>query len=182
MKNIDIYVDGKYYITDEIENWIYYMSYKDAVIKRVGQINEKGEYKRVLLQALYKSLEHILEPCSITVYSKIELGFNKPKKSRNKDIIIRILTAVNKAGHKIRFRVDNKFEQVDIWEEKYGNQNSNIGHSQNTIIPDIKGKITPNDVFKQNNIVDDHQEQLRKEWEELLNDNHSAWVPGSGGY
>lgn len=180
MKNIDIYVDGKYYITDEIENWIYYMSYKDAVIKRVGQINEKGEYKRVLLQALYNSLEHILEPCSITVYSRINLDFDKPKKSRNKDIIVRILTAVNKAGHKISFKVDNKLEQINIWEEKYNNQN-NTEHNKNTTIPDIKGKITPNDVFKQDNI-DNKQEQLRKEWEELLNDNHSAWVPGSGGY
>ena len=46
----------KYDYKFQIGTWIYYMSYKRAVVKRTGQINEYGSPTRSALQALYKYL------------------------------------------------------------------------------------------------------------------------------
>ena len=194
MKSIEIYVDGQYDYKFKIETWIYYMSYKNAVIKNVGQETEDGSQVRSALLALYKSLEHINEPCDITIYSKMQLGFKTPKSSRNKELLYKILLAVNKAGHIIRFNIDREFSKPLMWEQLYGNSNNNVGKgieqqtaeqekteisSQLTAEPDIKDRKSPNDVFDKQK----EQEMLKKEWEELLNDKPGgAWTPFSGGY
>lgn len=191
MKSIEIYVDGQYDYKFQIETWIYYMSYKNAVIKNVGQETEAGSQVRSALLALYKSLEHINEPCDITIYSKMQLGFKTPKSSRNKELLYNILLAVNKAGHIIRFNIDRDFSKPLMWEQLYGNVEKDIEQetaeqeeteeiSQSTAEPDIKDSKSPNDVFDKQQ---KEQEMLKKEWEELLNDKPGgAWTPFSGGY
>ena len=191
MKSIEIYVDGQYDYKFQIETWIYYMSYKNAVIKNVGQETEAGSQVRSALLALYKSLEHIKEPCDITIYSKMQLGFKTPKSSRNKELLYNILLAVNKAGHIIRFNIDRDFSKPLMWEQLYGNVGKDIEQetaeqeateeiSQSTAEPDIKDSKSPNDVFDKQQ---KEQEMLKKEWEELLNDKPGgAWTPFSGGY
>lgn len=200
MKSIEIFVDGVYDYKFQLGTWVYYMSYKKAVIKRTGQIHEQGSYTRETLQALYKALEKIKEPCNIKVYSKVSLGFKTPKKSQNKDLLVKVLIAVNKAGHIVRFDIDKEFSKPQMWEQIYGtpinNDNSeiksentsedktisaeNIVSAENkTAKPDINNKKTPNDVFSAR---ESEEEALKREWEEILNEQHGVWVPGSGGY
>ena len=56
---------------------------------------------------------------------------------------------------------------------------SKVAHINKTTKPDIVNKNTPNDVFTNSESED---EKLRREWEEILNEQHGACVPGSGGY
>lgn len=179
MKSIDIFVEGKYEYKFQLGTWIYYMSYKRAVVKRTGQINEYGSPTRSALQALYKAIEKIKEPCKITVYSKVPLGFKTPKKSINKDLLVNIQTAVNKAGHILNFEIDKDFSKPLMWEQVYGtpiNKDSNINR---TVKPDIGNKKTVNEVFSKE---ESDEEKLKREWEELLNEQNGRWTPGSGGY
>ena len=179
MKSIDIFVEGKYDYKFQLGTWIYYMSYKQAVVKRTGQINEYGSPTRSALQALYKAIEKINEPCKVTVYSKVPLGFKTPKKSINKDLLINIQTAVNKAGHILNFEIDKDFSKPLMWEQVYGTPINHDKHINKTTKPDITNKNTPNDVFAGS---ESEEEKLRKEWEEILSEQHGVWVPGSGGY
>lgn len=178
MKSIDIFVEGKYDYKFQLGTWIYYMSYKQAVVKRTGQINEQGSPTRSALQALYKAIESIKEPCSITVYSKVPLGFKTPKKSKNKDLLVSIQTAVNKAGHIVKLDIDSEFSKPIMWEQVYGTP-INQDKSNKTNIHSIDSKKTPNEVFE---IQESDEEKLKREWEELLNERSGRWTPGSGGY
>ena len=182
MKSIEIFVDGKYDYKFQLSTWTYYMAYKNAVIKRVGQINESGSPTRSTLQALYKAIENVTEPCVLTVYSKIPLGFKTPKSSKNKDLLLNILLAVNKAGHILKFSIDKEFSKPMMWEQVYGNVTDSDKTSLITAKPDIKDKKTVDKVFEQPKTTLSDEEMLKKEWEELLNEQHGAWVPGSGGY
>lgn len=179
MKSIDIFVEGKYDYKFQLSNWIYYMSYKTAVVKRTGQINEHGSPTRASLQALYNALEQIKEPCNIKVYSKLPLGFKVPKKSVNKDLLINIQTVVNKAGHIMSFEIDKEFSKPMMWEQVYGTPINRTSSNRITTKPDIENKKTPNDVFSD---TESEEEKLKREWEEVLNEGHGVWVPGSGGY
>lgn len=177
MKSIDIFVEGKYDYKFQLGTWIYYMSYKQAVVKRTGQINECGSPTRSALQALYNAFDNIKEPCIITVHSKVPLGFKTPKKSNNKDLLVKIQTAVNKAGHIINLEIDKEFSKPAMWEQVYGtpiNKDSN-----KTTRPDIRNKNTPNEVFSNE---ESDEEKLKREWEELLNEQNGRWTPCSGGY
>lgn len=66
-----------------------------------------------------------------------------------------------------------------MWEQVYGTPINHDKHINKTTKPDIVNKNTPNDVFTNSESED---EKLRREWEEILNEQHGAWVPGSGGY
>lgn len=178
MKSIDIFVEGKYDYKFQLCTWIYYMSYKQAVVKRTGQINESGSPTRSALHALYKAISSIKEPCNINVYSKVPLGFKTPKKSTNKDLLVNIQIAVNKAGHIISFDVDKDFSRPVMWEQVYGTPINQDNKSNRTVRPDISTKKTPNEVFN----TESDEEKLKREWEEILNEQRSGWVPGSGGY
>jgi hypothetical protein len=178
MKSIDIFVDGKYDYKFQLGTWIYYMSYKTAVIKRTGTYIGYGSQVRSTLCSLYMALGKIKEPCYINIYSKVPLGFRQPKKSANKDLLVNIQTAVNKAGHILNIEIDKEFSKPTMWEQVYGKPISKQ-KVERTVKPSIENKKTPNEVFSK---TESEQDRLKREWEELLNDNHGAWVPGSGGY
>lgn len=178
MKSIDIFVEGKYDYKFQLGTWIYYMSYKKAVVKRTGHINEYGSPTRSALQALYKALDNVKEPCNITVYSKVPLGFKTPKKSNNKDLLVRVQTVVNKAGHVINLEIDKEFSKPTMWEQVYGTP-INSDKCYKTSKTAISSNKTPNEAFE---ITKSDEEMLKKEWEELLNEQNGRWTPGSGGY
>lgn len=190
MKVIDIYVEGKYYYKFQISTWCYYMSYKKAVIKRTGQVNGQGSPARSTLLALYKALDKIKEPCILRVYSKIPLGFKTPKKSPNKDLLINIITAITKAGHIVSFEVDSEFYKPTMWEQLYGTPINGSTRKEDTkskdykiqtktAIHNIENKTKHNEVFSN---TESEEDKIKREWEELLNDDKGAWVAGSGGY
>lgn len=178
MKSIDIFVEGKYDYKFQLCTWIYYMSYKQAVVKRTGQVNENGSPTRSALHALYRAISSVKEPCNIRIYSKVPLGFKVPKKSTNKDLLIDIQTAVNKAGHIISFEIDKEFSKPNMWEQVYGTPVNQDKKSNKTTKPEISNKKTPNEVFS----TESDEEKLKREWEELLNEQNGRWTPGSGGY
>lgn len=184
MKNIEIYVIGNYDFSFKASIWAYYLSYKKAVIKRTGLTYEHWSRNRADLQALYNALQHVTEPCKIKIYSKTKLGFDKPKLSSNKDLIVDIMSIINKAGHVVEYVFTKEMPQVDIWEQLYGTPINTSRHSSLENKPDITDKQTPNDVFAidKNNEKQLNEEQIRKEWEELLKEQRGVWVPGSGGY
>lgn len=190
MKLVEIFVLGKYEYTNRVGTWIYYLNYKKAVIKRSGYIINAGSPTRTTLISLYNALERITEPCNIIVHSKMALGFKKPKQSLNKDLIVQILTLVNKAGHQISFDTKDDFGRVDIWEQVYGTKSDgtktklpdnkeNKQKDGKTNAPDIRDKSNPNDVFN----TERPSNNWKDMYNELLNDDkNTRWVPGSGGY
>lgn len=184
MKEIKIYVVGHYDYKFKISSWAYYLNYKKAVLKRSGQIHEYGSEYRALLHGLYCALQDVTESCIITVYTKQKLLFDNPKKSRDKDFIVRIMTSVIKSGHIIKYEVDNKLEQVRIWEQVYG---KHIGKEE--LKSSIEeNKSSPNDVFNthSNNILE--QAKNKSGWDEIYkelyedDDDRDVWRPGCGGY
>lgn len=180
MKDIKIYITGKYDYYFGISTWAYYLNYKTAVIKRTGSVCEQGSQQRALLHGLYEAIQCVTEPCHIDVYSKYSLGFKTPRKSREKDLILSVVTSILKAGHIIEFNVDKELNQVQIWEQLYGTPiNNDDTNDIKTSKPDIKDKTTPNDVFKAETVIKPYDYKSLYEDDDLYGD---RWVPGSGGY
>lgn len=166
MKKVNIYIDGKGSTAKNEAQWIYYLNYKDSVIKRVGRC---GDYSlnTATLQALINALSCVNEPCEIDIYSKIELGFKNPKKSKNKLFILEIQKIVNEAGHIIKLNIDKEFNQPKRWE----NENNTKQQKQQA------------DQRKQVNMENAAgPEDWREMYSDLMGPSHGAWVPGSGGY
>ena len=187
MRNIDIFVIGKYEYRTGIGNWIYYLNYKNAVIKRSGYVKGAGSPNRTMLISLYKALRQVTEPCNITIHSKAALGFKKPKQSTNKDMIIQIQTLINKVGHIVTFDTSDDFGRVNIWEQVYGTNSDGTKTQLQTQKPDIINKKTANEVFEHNQSEIDKQVEASKEdwramYSDLMGPSQGCWVPGSGGY
>lgn len=187
MKEIDIYIIGKYDTKTRVGTWIYYLEYKRAVIKRVGQVENISSSARITLVALYQALQHVTEPCAINIHSKIRVSFENAKKSANKDILLNILNIVKNAGHEINFVYENFDEKVNMWEAVYGNNSQQkqqpARQKQKSVRPDTTNAKTPNDVFEHGNI---EQQATPCDWRNMYSDlmgpSEGAWVPGSGGY
>ena len=181
MKDIKIYITGKHDYYFRVSTWAYYLNYKTAVIKRVGSSCEQGSPQRALLHGLYEAIQQVTEPCNIKIYSKQELGFKNPRKCREKDLILNIITAIFKAGHIVEYYVDKELNQVQIWEQLYGTPINDDGEKEiKTSEPDIKDKKTPNDVFKAEPVVKPYDyKSLYDDEDDRYGD---RWVPGSGGY
>lgn len=202
MKTVEIFVIGKYEYKTNIGTWIYYLNYKKAVIKRVGTIHNAGSPNRVSLFALYSALQCVKEPCKIIVHSKAALGFKNPKQSHNKELIFKIQTLINKAGHVISFDTTDDFGRVNIWEQVYGkNSDGTKPNSFNNKIskPDITNAKKPNDVFsretpeerdkREQEEYDKHIEEMaasQQDWRlmysDLMCESNGNWVDGMGGY
>lgn len=174
MKEMAIHVDGKYDYKFKIIRAVYYLSYKDAVMKKVEYIYQEGSPARAQLYSLYLALQHVKEPCIINIYSKFPLGFKQPKKCNSKDLIVKILNLVNKAGHIVKFNIDKEFYQVQMWEQVYGTKVPNTKSVEPVETVEDIFSIAEDDILSK-------EEQLKKEYEELNTDT-SVWVPGSGGY
>lgn len=181
MKKVDIYISGGYEYRSKIGTWVYYLSYKGAVIKRCGQVNNGKSIGRVSLFALIKALECIKEPCDITIHSKSPLGFKYPRKSHNKDMLLLVQTSIIKSGHLVTFIDNDDFKTVNTWEEKYGNKTNNKSN-KSYAKPSIENKKNPNDVFKHDEQASATHKDWREMYSDLMSDSHGAWVPGSGGY
>lgn len=197
MKDIEIFVKGGYDYQSDNGRWTYYLSYKKAVIKRSGFVIHCGNSYRATLTALYLGLKQVTEPCNIIVHSKVPLGFKEPKKSKNKELIIQILTEIWNSHHIVNFDTTDDFGRVQIWEQLYGHD-SNGGkirelqqeHYEKTAKPDIENKKTVEEVFS----TDDYDEKVKQQalstpywrtmYEELMDDDDDdgKWRPGSGGY
>lgn len=200
MKQVEIFVIGRYDYRSHVGTWIYYLNYKKAVIKRCGQIPDAKSAARVTLYALYEALGCITEPCEIIVHSKSPLGFKRPQSSNNKDVIMKIMSTVNRAGHLIHFDTKDDFGRVDIWEQIYGtpvgydSQNKYENkHNVKTAKPSIDNANTINDVFDTHKQSSSSEDEIIKEqamqssdWREMYSDlmgpSGGTWVPGSGGY
>lgn len=207
MKKVEIFVKGYYEYKFKTGTWVYYLNYKQYVIKRVGKITTQGNPDRMILLALYKALNAINQPCKIEVHSKYKLGFEHPKKSKNKDLIFQIQNTINKAGHIMNFDTTDDFGRVDIWEQIYGTNIESVDiNKENPFEDESYNNETPNDIFKDSskaleipdeliksnsNIQNEIDNNLEKEnlppsWRDMYDDimgpSGSAWVPGSGGY
>lgn len=163
MKSIKIYVDGVGSTCNQEAKWIYYLNYENCVIKRTGNCGNYT-YLPATLQALINAIYCVKEPCKITIYSKVELGFKNTKRSHNKTFLIEIQKMINNAGHLVEFIIDKEFKQPKQWEEE--------------------NKHREKQQSKQNNQT--KQQEESKDWREMYSDlmgsSGSAWVPGSGGY
>ena len=186
MKTVDIYLDNTYEKNTRTCKCIYYMSYKNAVIKRTIITGEHISYNRALLIALYEALQKMKEPCNIVVHSKQGLGFKQPRRSPNKDLIIKIQLLLNKAGHIFVIDSSRDFRIVNQWETKYNIKNEEY-------------KVNTSDRYKKFNNVNDvfsvdteeerkekariaNEKLIEQEWKEILNERGGVWTPTSGGY
>jgi hypothetical protein len=152
-------------------------------------VTEAGSPNRTTLYALYMALNHVSEPCNILVHSKISLGFKNPKQSSNKELIFKIMSTVNKAGHLIAFDITDDFGRVNIWEELYGKPVVKDNKAEKTAKPKIENKQTPNDVFDNHQMSEKEIEEMaekHQDWKsmysDLMGESNGSWVPGSGGY
>ena len=173
MKEINIYLTGKYDYSFKFSSWAYYLNYKDAVIKGVGSKYENGSMTRALLHALYEAIQRVKEPCIIRVYSKYPLGFNRSKKSNEKDLILNIVSSIIKAGHIIEYNVDKILNQVNIWEQLYGTP---INYNKHSISNKDEDDIVKD---KTRVIMNSYDYKSLYEDDDLYS---GGWVPGSGGY
>ena len=182
MKNIDIYISSKYDYSSDYGIWTYYLNYKKAVIKRCGNLKSTRNMSRLALIALYNALQHVHEPCSITIHSKISLGFDRPKRSVSRDIIIKIQQLINESGHVINLDISGDFNIVNIWEQVYGTPvKINEPYIEETRSSEEKFNHQEN----KNNKDYSHKPKSsnwKDMYEDLMSDTHSAWVTGSGGY
>ena len=166
MKQIDIYIDGKGSTAKDEAQWIYYLNYKDCVIKRKGKCGDYTSHTATL-QALINALSCVKEPCEINIYSKIELGFKNTKKSRNKLFILEIQRIVNEAGHVITFNIDKEFNKPKKWENENNTKQQKQQAAQR----------------KQENMEKSSgPDDWRAMYSDLMGPSQGAWVPGSGGY
>lgn len=129
MKSIDLYIDGEYSHQYKMENWIYYMAYKDAVVKRSGYIGKDGSRYESTLQALYIAIEHITEPCNITICSRQNLNFDNPSKLKPKAVAKSIMMAITKSGHTVHFKIDKEFKRVKQWESSRADEHSDSSNN-----------------------------------------------------
>ena len=67
MKEMAIHVDGKYDYKFKIIRAVYYLSYKDAVMKKVEYIYQEGSPARAQLYSLYLALQHLTASLIICV-------------------------------------------------------------------------------------------------------------------
>lgn len=179
MKVVNIYVCGSYEYKSRIGTWIYYMEYNGAVKKQSGQAGGIKSPAQTLLLALYKAIQCINQPCKLIVHSKQGLGFNKPKQSPNKELILKIIQDIKDKGLVVEFETNCDFTQVDKWEELYGSKKAS------------NKKINPNDIFAMTNKQEEKQlekmaEEANQDWRAMYSDlmgpSQGCWVPGSGGY
>lgn len=193
MKSIDIYIDGIHDSRFQLNILIYYLSYKDAVIKRVKHMktDSYSNYNMLQLLSLYEALKDVKEPCIITVHSKKETWLNKPKRSLHKDLIAKIQLLIINVGHILILKEKDDFHKVDMWEQVYGTKiesenkqkymNSHVQESKNITKkdeykPDISNANTANEVFSKEKV------DWKKLYDEALGDGDRAWVGGMGGY
>lgn len=198
MKQVRIYVDFSYESRYKKYIWIFYMAYKDCVMKKSGYARYYGK-DGALLEALYRAFERINQPCEVTIYSKADLGFKNPKNSNHKGLITDILRIVNNNSHIIKFEIDKEFREPFMWEQLYGKVRTDSKVEDTCKKENKKEKLNPNDIFKienNSNLVEkqykkdnsdkiedeDAKAQLQKELDDLMNDRDGAWLPGSGGY
>lgn len=171
MKTIHIYVLGKFEYKTGIGTWIYYLNYKDAVIKRTGNIENAKCPVRVALYSLYIALQQVKEPCYIIIHSKAALGFKYPKKSSNKDILVKIQRVINNLGHSVEMIVDTDFSIIDEWENMYNKPKTNRQQKPQERYPAayIEQKINEN-------------KDWRSMYSDLMGPSEGAWQAGMGGY
>ena len=118
MKKVVIYLDGKYNRKANVGEWSYYLCYKYTVRKGCGTVSNIGSPTRVLLYALIKGLEAFNTSCDITVISKVPLGFNRIKKSRNSDLLVKAYDGIKLGNHKAQFKVSDDFSLVEHAESR----------------------------------------------------------------
>lgn len=180
MKTVNIYICGNYEYKSRIGTWAYYLEYNGAVKKQSAQAGGLKSPAQTTLVALVKALECIKEPCNLVIHSKTGLGFNRPKSSPNKDLLLKIIKLINSAGHIAVFDSNCDFKQVDNWENLYGNKKQQENK-----------KVNPNDVFampnkKEEEHLEKMAEEAKQDWRAMYSDlmgpSQGCWVPGSGGY
>lgn len=201
LKKVEIYITVKMDYKFHIGNYAYYLSYKRAVIKKVGTVKDTVSYQRTALAALYFAIKSMNEPCACTVYTLKDLQFKEPFKSDNKKLMYEVMKLINDKGQEVEFVVTNDFGRVDIWEQVYGHnvsdsrqqdtqaekKDDSIESNYRDAQPDIANKETPNDVFstESNQTSESYDKNgLGHSWLDMYNDidEGSTWVPGSGGY
>lgn len=120
MRDIEIFIKGRYEYRYNLITIEYYLNYKKAVIKHCEQEVCQSTSAGATLKALDRALDHITEPCNIVVHSKYDLGIGKPKNSKNKVIIESILKKIAIGCHVVEYDTLDDFGRVRIWEELYG--------------------------------------------------------------
>ena len=94
--------------------------------KYVTLIEYKGRYKqlvgketnttsnRMFLIALTEGIKALKENCIINYYTPTPLGFKKPHKSPNKDLLCEILEIVEVNGHKLNENISRRYQDYLI--------------------------------------------------------------------
>lgn len=178
MKEVDIYVLGKYEYNTGVGTWIFYMTHRGAVLKRMGYIDNAGSSVRTTLYALMQALDRIKEPCDLRIHSRANLGFLNMQKSRNKDLLMHIQRAIVNSGH--TFSHDTKFDNNLI--EKWETDNKN---KINKAKKEAQQEAARREQEEADRLI---QEQAMKsaDWREmywdLMGPSQGCWVPGQGGY
>lgn len=185
MREVEIFVIGNYDYYNDIGIWTYYLNYQKAVIKRTDILVHAQSANRVTLSSLYFALQHVTEPCIVKIHSKVPLGFGKPRKANNKDMIVKIYNLIKESGHVVIFDTKDDFGRVKIWEQVYGTPVPALKETVEERVEAIKTsqpllnqkQLTPNDVFS-------HSQENRNDWHNMYDDldEPRGWVPGSGGY
>lgn len=184
MKVVDIYLIGKYEYSTQRGNWIFYMTYKGAVMKRSGFVDNAGSHTRTALYGLVEALNRLKEPCDLRIHSKTNLGFTSMQKSKNKDLLVNIQRQLVNAGHLFSHDTEFPTEDIEKWEEdnkrRNGLASSTNKHNDRQ---EQRRKKAEEDAYDK--LIEEQAMQSgdwRAMYSDLMGPSQGCWVPGSGGY
>lgn len=183
MRTIDLFLIGKYDYKSQSGEWIYYITYRGAVKKESRITNGKSSASRLAIIALLNALNCINTPCNIRIHTKNNMSFNNIKKSINKDLLEKAMNSIINAGH--QFTIDNNVEENVIlaWEYEYGNK-AKKDEEINKIKQQQKlEKKIQQEMDKQlEKQAEQHNQDWRAMYSDLMGPSEGIWRPGSGGY
>ena len=120
MKEVNIYIRGickNFGEGSELKEgkYIALIEYKGHHKRCIGkEINTTSN--RMFLVALTEGIKALKESCIINFYTPTTLGFKKPHKSPNKDLLGKILELVEYNGHKLNENISRKYQDYLIAE------------------------------------------------------------------
>lgn len=114
MKEVNIYIRGickNFGEGSELKEgkYIALIEYKGHYKKCVGkEVNTTSN--RMFLVALIEGIKALRESCIINFYTPTSLGFGKPNKSPNKDLLNEIFELVEAKGHKLNENISKRYQ------------------------------------------------------------------------
>lgn len=115
MKQVKIYVRGICKNTGRYQE--IYEGRAIVVLEYLGKYKQirlqeqNTTANRMILKGVVAGLEKLKEPCEVIVYVTTALGFRKPQKSPNKDLLGEVNRLIAEGGHMLEVVISRKYQE-----------------------------------------------------------------------